>query len=889
MTGVRATSTPPRSGARYYSCALHVNPFEYLTRHSIRTAFSDEATYNVAMRDACIASGVEVVGIMDHYRVNTSKQLAKTLRSAGIHVFQGFEAVSKDGVHFLCFFDSDTTEASIDRRIGECGVSSDTELSPLGTLDALELMEAIASWKAVSVAAHAASAGGLLKKLSGKSRINAWRSPCLLACALPGPASDAPPSLRSILENKNPDYHRRQPVAIINARDVSDPKALASPGVVTAIKMSEVGVEGLKQAFLDPMSRVRLMTDPEPTEHTEFVSIKWAGGFLDGLEIGLNENLNALIGGRGSGKSTVIESIRYALDVTPIGAEARVVHESIVTNVLRPGTQITLNLRSPHPSYREYIIERTVPNPPTVRSADGALLPLKPVEVAPRVDVFGQHEISELARSPEERTRLLERFLDTNPSGAAKADVMTRLVSARSRIAAAVKARSEADDKLASLRGDTETLKRYEEAGLEEKLKEKASLDSEELLFDSASECIGDLREAVDQVRAALPIDLAFLAPDAVDALPNRDLLREIKSALDALDQTLSSGVDALEQALAKAEQEVTDVKARWTVIEEGAEAGYQATLRELQKTNVDGAEFLALRKRIARLEPLRDQLPKLDTEIRDAKSKQKELVVEFEAMKADEFRTLEKAAKQVNKRLKGSVRARVKFQGNLEPLSELLRSGVGGRLSESLDVFAKVPTLSLRGLADSCRAGASSLVTEFGILPGQAERLASASEDVLMRIEELDLRATTELELNVAPIGEAEVWRELDDLSAGQKATAVLLLLLLESDAPLLVDQPEDDLDNRFITEWVVPKMREEKRRRQFIFSTHNANIPVLGDAELILGLTPTGDAARGQATILDEHLGSIDVLTVRQLVEDVLEGGKEAFELRRLKYGIA
>ena len=82
---------------------------------------------------------------------------------------------------------------------------------------------------------------------------------------------------------------------------------------------------------------------------------------------------------------------------------------------------------------------------------------------------------------------------------------------------------------------------------------------------------------------------------------------------------------------------------------------------------------------------------------------------------------------------------------------------------------------------------------------------------------------------------------------------------------------------------------MREEKHRRQFIFSTHNANIPVLGDAELILGLTPTGDAVQGQATVLPEHAGSIDVISVRQLVEEVLEGGKEAFELRRRKYGIS
>lgn len=114
-----------------------------------------------------------------------------------------------------------------------------------------------------------------------------------------------------------------------------------------------------------------------------------------------------------------------------------------------------------------------------------------------------------------------------------------------------------------------------------------------------------------------------------------------------------------------------------------------------------------------------------------------------------------------------------------------------------------------------------------------------------------------------------------------------MLLLLLLESEAPLIVDQPEDDLDNRFITEGVVPRMREEKRRRQFLFSTHNANIPVLADAELILGLSAQGEAESGRAKIAQDHIGSIDSRTVRELVEDILEGGKDAFERRRRKYG--
>ena len=167
----------------------------------------------------------------------------------------------------------------------------------------------------------------------------------------------------------------------------------------------------------------------------------------------------------------------------------------------------------------------------------------------------------------------------------------------------------------------------------------------------------------------------------------------------------------------------------------------------------------------------------------------------------------------------------------------------------------------------EKCRGGADAVKTAYSIPPGQAARLAEASTEVLMRVEELDFRPTTTIKLNTAPLGAPPFWQALEDLSTGQKATAVLLLLLLDSDAPLIVDQPEDDLDNRFITEGIVPRIRTEKRRRQFIFSTHNANIPVLGDAELIIGLTAKGEAGDGRARIVSDHMGSIDTQPIPPL----------------------
>jgi len=264
-------------------------------------------------------------------------------------------------------------------------------------------------------------------------------------------------------------------------------------------------------------------------------------------------------------------------------------------------------------------------------------------------------------------------------------------------------------------------------------------------------------------------------------------------------------------------------------------------------------------------------------------------LLTEWEELKAEEFRLLDQAARAVTQRLEGRIQVKVVAAGDRQPLSQLLREGIGGNLAKTIDILESTPDLSLLDLVDTCREGSDAILAKYETTPKQATLLANASDETLMRVEELDLPHTTEIRLNLAREGRPPSWRALDDLSTGQKATAVLLLLLLESDAPLIVDQPEDDLDNRFITEGIVPRMREAKRRRQFVFSTHNANIPVLGDAELILGLTPLGEAGEedGRAEIAREHMGSIDDEQVRELIEDLLEGGKDAFETRRHKYG--
>jgi len=123
--------------------------------------------------------------------------------------------------------------------------------------------------------------------------------------------------------------------------------------------------------------------------------------------------------------------------------------------------------------------------------------------------------------------------------------------------------------------------------------------------------------------------------------------------------------------------------------------------------------------------------------------------------------------------------------------------------------------------------------------------------------------------------------FKPIEQGSVGSRSTAVLSLLLSAGDQPLVIDQPEDELDNQYVYNVIVDLLRKRKFSRQIIIATHNANIPVNGDAELILAL-----GVENRLGKLDVH-GSIDRPEVKNAVSRIMEGSAEAFRLRRERYG--
>jgi DNA repair ATPase RecN len=884
-------------GADFFRCALQVNPHHYAQTFRGKPGSGDAAAHAKAIVDKAAAIGVSVLAITDHNDVSGVPAFRSAAVDRGIHVFPGFELCSSEGLHVLCIYPRDTDDGLLQRLLGEFGIRKTAPSSDLANQSFVEIVEKVREQGGVAVAAHVTNDNGLFKVLTGKPRIQAWQSAHLLAIQIPGPVEDLPQDVRQIVENKNADYRRTHAaddglaVAVVNAGDIVEPEDLDDPSASCWIKMSEVSIEGLRQAFLDPGSRIRLNPKEgklEPEEHAELVALSWEGGFLDGAAVHFNPNLNVLVGGRGTGKSTVVESIRSVLALDAVGDEARKAHEGIVRHVLKSGTKISLLVRANRPAVREYRIERTIPNPPLVRDDQGAVSNLSPQDVLPRVEVFGQHEISELTKSREKLTRLLDRFVERDESiPRQKADLRRDLEKSRRSLLDARGELRQIEERLAALPGLEETLERFREAGLEERLKEQSLLVREERVLASIPERLAPFRECLESLKRELPIDRVFLSAKALDDLPGKAILERANDVFAQLDRDLERIAEELEQALQRADHGVAAVRAEWATRKREVQAAYEKILRELQKSRVDGEEFIRLRRQIEELRPLRERQSAVRRVEKEHIDRRRALLAEWEDFKAEEFRRLDSAAKKINQKLRDKVQVEVTAGGDREPLFRTLRDEVGGRLSEAIESLARLQALSLPQFVEACRAGIDALNKAYSITPAQADRLAKAEPEVLMRIEELDLPPTTSIRLNTAPAGTPPAWQALEELSTGQKATAVLLLLLLESDAPLIVDQPEDDLDNRFITEGVVPRMRDEKQRRQFIFSTHNANIPVLGDAELIVGLTASGEAEHGHARIAPEHMGSIDAQPVRELVEEILEGGKEAFERRRRKYG--
>ena len=428
-------------------------------------------------------------------------------------------------------------------------------------------------------------------------------------------------------------------------------------------------------------------------------------------------------------------------------------------------------------------------------------------------------------------------------------------------------------------------MKSFKDAGLEEKLKHQSLLVREASCLRAVNGRLEPFQEVLASLEEGLPIDMAVVSEEALKDLPNKDILGKARAILASLESGAGEAMTRLKTALALAEEQLTQLRTDWEAKKAESNTAYEKTLRELHREKIDGAEFVRLRQRIEELKPLKTRSEQLRKQDAALLTERRNLLIEWEGVLSEEFLELQRAAKSATRKLRGQVKLEVVRNGDRRPLIEFLEANMGGR-KDQIRRAMEEHAFSLQTFAQAVLDGVGQLQELFSISAAQSEGLAQLSLDTRLEFGEILFETTTEVSLNVSAEGQAEEWKKLQDLSKGQKATALLLLLLLDSKSPLVVDQPEDDLDNRFVSAGVVPRIRAAKQQRQFLFATHNANIPVLGDAELIAVLTASGEADGGQGHLNPSEMGAIDTPEVKSLVEELLEGGHSAFEARRKKY---
>ena len=230
------------------------------------------------------------------------------------------DSSTAEGYHVLVIFEVGTAVASVNAAIGACGVTPGCANGTVGN-SLEEVLEKMTDLGALVIPAHANVANsGMLAGRQGNPLAKLIHNPRLHALCIT-PSVPAAQEQEAIVGRRKP-FDRKHPLAVIHADDISHPDTLESEGGSTWFKVSTPTVESLKIAVRTPETRVSL-SNPKEEARPLLKEISWVGGFLDGVTIPLASDLTALIGGRGTGKSTAIESLRYVLGLTPIGTSAQ--------------------------------------------------------------------------------------------------------------------------------------------------------------------------------------------------------------------------------------------------------------------------------------------------------------------------------------------------------------------------------------------------------------------------------------------------------------------------------------------------------------------------------------------------------------------------------------
>jgi len=614
--------------------------------------------------------------------------------------------------------------------------------------------------------------------------------------------------------------------------------------------------------------------------------IEISGGFLPGLSVNVPPGLTCIIGARGSGKSTLAEAMRFAL--CGISGAPKHCADLIQAN-LSGGALVTITALADRSN--RYTIKRGLKQDPVLLTSDGRAINTVDLDRGTflPLDAYSSLEIEAIADEALGHKR--RSLLDELRSEQMRSIQLSLAESGRGLEANADRIRTaqrtiddvtEQIEELGDIRARLSALAPSERESAQDfvRLSRQQQLDQREIAkLDSADRDLRTVEETVERLRTeAQKVFIARLTEDqsaSVDTLRRYDKL--LAAALAPVEKHLSAiqtKIREAQSAISQARQSVAEIHT--------SHAGDLAKLTALNQAASEQARVRAsLEQQVAKLETLEQQRVELQAELKALYEQRKSLKTSHILMRDKVSTMRDEVASELQHEAGERVRIRVMRNADYMSYQEMLVEGLkGARVRNQNDILAALMQLRPEQLAQLIQSNdldSFEELTHFG-----SERSRKILDSFRESVDPLALEITAiedriAIELNVATAGGPH-FKDASDLSRGQKCTALLPILLARRDNPLIIDQPEDNLDNHFIYETVVNAVQRMKKRRQMIFITHNANIPVLAEAELVLVMTSDGRVGA------IEKRGTVD--ECREQIIDLLEGGREAFELRSKRY---
>jgi hypothetical protein len=913
------------SGANFHLSDLHIHtPVDKSKRYEMsgeQKQLDDEdwcRRYTRRVIEKAYKEGIAVIGITDHNSAEWIDYFNEEVNNVRppegqnrLIIFPGFEVNTNtgSGVHIICLFNPGTPKVKLDEYLSAlflAGERFDSRGHPkVAKKNCKEVIDFVQENGGICIGAHALSKNGVLDGYAEQPRMETFTNPRLLVIEIPGSRSELMGFEKMAIDGLDPNYKRERLIATINSSDSDSLDKVGSRA--TYIKMSSITVEGLREAFLDWGSRVRLKGEIGKEKYTLIIGARWEGGgcFLSDQTVHFNRNLNAIIGGKGTGKSTIIETLRYVFDQIPKSSNAEKAHQDIIKEVFKSGSIIQVIVYSSQFD-RHYIIERSHPGQPVVKSIDEEILRREniikekeivnlPVQSILVPEIYGQKEIYDISDDPSFQLKLVDRFLDRKfvELRTEESNLLRQLGTNKSDLIKTLESLNKIEENHKELLEIREKKQKYTRLKIDEKLKTQTSYEKEKSLLETAIKKVADLRNNLTRVFDSLDTDISFLSDKAIEDLPNKGLLKKVRKELVSFFSFLKSEGAKIEDTVVLINNELTKAKIEWEPLYTKQQEGYQAIIGNMRKEGIplDPEEFMQLERRENMLESTVGHKDKYIKTREGLEASRRRLCDELNRVRLEQFKKRKEVAQKINERLEGILKIDVKYAAIRDGFIDKLLSYSSHEnriMREPIKRMVDNNNFNVRLFVDTLRKGEQALISDLGLTPGTAASLYRAiPQEDYYDIETFDFDPETLIKFYVGPpeipISKRtdELFRETEHLSKGQKCTAILTLVLLESDHPLIIDQPEDDIDNRFVVDDVVKKLRSEKEKRQFIIATHNANITISADSELILALD--ADEKRGW-----EHTsGSIDDQPVKEAVERIIEGGKEVFLLRKEKYG--